>query len=542
MKWHFVNHIDGIQRQGIRDGDIDDFDKTRYQSVVRESIQNSLDAKLNVNAPVIVKFNFFKLKKDSATTLFMIENHIKACVNYSKEKDDIDRLTTMINSFENDVVSCLRISDENTIGMNQESYNAFISKNISFKSNQSSAGSKGRGKAAYFALSYLRTVIVSSKSETGYIFQGISPLSNHKIENEEKYFKGYFGNDLNPIIDNNSIPQIFKREVLGTSINIIGIWNDLDVKTIMIKAVLNHFWLAIYDNELIVKIYDTKIDSTFIASNLQEYFPLINETGRYNDHGNPRQYFETYRNGKAFIDIIDGIGEVEFRILKNEAFGGRISHFRKSKMLIYKSPELYSGYCGIFICKGDKGNEILKKLENATHTEWKKGNWNESHNEGKNILDKIKAFKQKCIDEYYGANKESEFSIPEFDNLISLFEKKPSIDKPKPLIPEKTTKPKILNKYVSELISYVVKIDNNNRPIYQLEITSEKKINNFILEILVATDSENIKLNILNCESQQFEKNILKLNLDKGKNIFKFVLDDILKHSIYYKQIRKNEI
>jgi hypothetical protein len=92
------------------------------------------------------------------------------------------------------------------------------------------------------------------------------------------------------------------------------------------------------------------------------------------------------------------------------------------------------------------------------------------------------------------------------------------------------------------LISYVVKLDNNNRPIYQLEITSEKKINNFILEILVATDSENIKLNILNCESQQFEKNILKLNLVKGKNTFKFVLDDILKHSIYYKQIRKNEI
>jgi hypothetical protein len=86
MEWHFVNHTDGIERQGIRDGDIDDFDKTRYQSVVRESIQNSLDAKLNIDKPVIVKFKFFKLKRETATKLFAIENHLKACLNYSKER------------------------------------------------------------------------------------------------------------------------------------------------------------------------------------------------------------------------------------------------------------------------------------------------------------------------------------------------------------------------------------------------------------------------------------------------------------------------
>lgn len=455
MKWHFVNHPNGIEKQGIRDGDIDDFDKTRYQSVVRESIQNSLDAKLNEINPVIVNFNFFNLKKDSEIDLFTIENHIKACVSYNNEKDDIERLNTMIKSFENDNVRCLNISDENTIGMNAESYNAFISKNISFKSNLSSAGSKGRGKAAYFALSYLRTVLVSSKSKEGYIFQGISRLSNHIIANEEKYFKGYFGNDLAPIIDKNLIPENFSRKVLGTSINIIGIWNDPEVKTTMIKEVLNHFWLAIYENELIVIIDDVTINNEFIVHNLHEYFPILIENGRYNDNGNPRQYFETYQTGTKFSEQILGIGHVEFRILKNESFGGRISHFRKSKMLIYKSPELYSGYCAVFLCNGLEGNEILKKLENATHTEWKKGNWSENPSDGKIILDKIKEFKKKCIDSYYGANKESEFSIKEFDNLISLFEKKPSLKVPKPISKVENSTPKILDKNISNLFSYV---------------------------------------------------------------------------------------
>lgn len=542
MKWNFVNHPDGIEKQGIRDGDIDDFDKTRYQSVVRESIQNSLDAKIDNLKPVIIKFIFFSLNKNKQEKLFSIEKHIIACLDYNKEKDDIDRLNSMISSFEDNNVNCLCISDENTTGMSSGSYNAFISKNISHKSNQSSAGSKGRGKAAYFALSYLRTIIVSSKSDDGYIFQGISRLSNHKIDNQEKYFKGYFGNDLNPITTHENIPEIFRRKDNGTSINIIGIWNENEVNDIMIKAVLNHFWLSIYENELIVEIDNIIIDSESLEENLYKYFPRIDESGRYNENGNPRQYFETYCNGKKFISDLEGIGIVEFIILKNEAYNGRISHFRKSKMLIYKSSELYSGYCGIFICKGNRGNEILKKLENSTHTEWKKGNWNENQKEGKNTLDKIKDFKQKCIEEYYGANKESEFSISEFDNLISLFEKKPSINKPKPLPRTESPNPKLLNKYISDLISYVVKLDNNNRPIYHLEITSEKKINSFFLEILVATDSDNAKVNILNCQNHQFEKNILKLNLEKGINTLRFVLDDFLKHSIYYKQVSKNEI
>lgn len=541
MNWNFQTYREGDIPQGIRDGDIDDFDKTRYQSIIRESIQNSLDAKLDETLPVIVNFNFFNLDKVSEPNLFNIENHIKECLNHCQGKDDKERINKMISSFEKETVKCLEISDENTIGMDNESYGAFISKGISYKRTIESAGSKGRGKAAYFALSYLRTLLISSLTEEDYIFQGVTRLANHKINNEEKIYAGFYGKNFKVEKDKNLIPKKFLRKNRGTSIFIIGIWNDNNIIETMIEAVLNHFWLAIYEKELIVNINGEIINAEFILNKLHLYFHEIKESGRYNDHGNPRQYFETFLNGTRFSEKIDGIGDVEFRILKNDSYGGRISHFRKSKMLIYKSPELYSGYCAVFLCNGKEGNEILKKLENATHTEWKKGNWNDNPYEGKIILDKIKDFKKKCIDSFYGANKESEFNIPEFDNLISLFEKKPSAKIPKPISKIENSSPKILDKNILNLFSYVVELENG-KPIYQLEIETIKKLNSVYIEVSVATDGDNMKINILNCDKGKFKKNTLKLNLEIGKNTIKFVLDDFLKHSIYYKQLTKYEI
>lgn len=52
MNWKFETISAGIEKQGIRDNDIQVFDQFRIPSVVRESIQNSLDAVLNDTLPV----------------------------------------------------------------------------------------------------------------------------------------------------------------------------------------------------------------------------------------------------------------------------------------------------------------------------------------------------------------------------------------------------------------------------------------------------------------------------------------------------------
>ena len=102
MKWNFNKLRVGDEKQGIRDGDMSDFSKTHYKSVVRESIQNSLDAKpKESDKPVIVHFNFKTYPKNFLPTFSSIEKRIEECFEYANNDDDLEFLSTMIESFQN---------------------------------------------------------------------------------------------------------------------------------------------------------------------------------------------------------------------------------------------------------------------------------------------------------------------------------------------------------------------------------------------------------------------------------------------------------
>ena len=88
MIWNFNELEQGYDYQGIRDGDIEVFDKTRYQSIVRESVQNSLDAKLDSDKAVEVSFNFFQVNRNEYTALSDIEKRIRASREWEKANED----------------------------------------------------------------------------------------------------------------------------------------------------------------------------------------------------------------------------------------------------------------------------------------------------------------------------------------------------------------------------------------------------------------------------------------------------------------------
>ena len=105
MKWNFKELTQGDDFQGIRDGDIELFDKTRYQSVVREAIQNSLDARLNEAEPVKIEFNYFKVDKIAFPNIAKIENHLFGCKKWEKANDDDKELIqTMCNAISKQIL------------------------------------------------------------------------------------------------------------------------------------------------------------------------------------------------------------------------------------------------------------------------------------------------------------------------------------------------------------------------------------------------------------------------------------------------------
>lgn len=554
MKWNFNELTQGFDYQGIRDGDIEVFDKTRYQSVVRESVQNSLDARLHENLPVKVEFKFSEFDKNIHPELSKIEDRLLESLNWEKANDDDKALiTNMLKAVESSTYSYLEISDYNTRGMQASTtFDSFAhSRNVSTKSSGSSAGSKGMGKAAYFALSYLRTLIVSSVfyEDMEPLFQGIARISTHPYEGKIYNYKGYFSSSFEPEKDFSTIPAIFHRSTIGSSIYVIGLWPDKDRIVTMKRELVNNFWLAILEKELVVTLEGEVIDHTNIYNLIVTLYPDVYESGHYNTSPNPRPYIESYLKinctQKIFEKNIEYLGEVKFIIAKNKDYQGRIANFRLSKMLIWKdSSQLYKGYCGIFICSDPDGNEILKRLENATHTEWKAGNWKDPV--AAKALNSYKTFLKECIDEFVEKEHAGEITIDAFDNLLNLMGSKSeglgkdaaSLDKNKPVVTKTKTEgdAKYLPKTFNWIRNRTVKTENGFE--YHIEMNSKKNSNQITFEVLVGNDdaSSNARVNIIKSSLGNFENNLLELNLDKGSNLIILELADRIKHSLRLKE------
>jgi hypothetical protein len=216
-------------------------------------------------------------------------------------------------------------------------------------------------------------------------------------------------------------------------------------------------------------------------------------------------------------------------------------------MLIYKdSSYIYKGYCGLFICDDEEGNEILKKLENAKHNEWNAGNWDNP--KASQAIKAYKNFLQECVNDFTEVEQGLDISIPELDRLLGIMETGKNNggttldekgiktkERPKP-IKQKTIPSDRIPKNFNWLRCKVEPIQNSFE--YQISINSKVKDNDLSFEILVGSDDKNgkNKLDILSLSEGTFDKNIITLNLNKGLNELSLVLKDSLKHTIRLKE------
>ena len=79
-KWYFADQPNG-QEVGPNNAMEQSFKKHPYASLVRESIQNSLDAVLDKSQPVVVKFSILEIKGENYPEFFELKHHIKGCLD-----------------------------------------------------------------------------------------------------------------------------------------------------------------------------------------------------------------------------------------------------------------------------------------------------------------------------------------------------------------------------------------------------------------------------------------------------------------------------
>ena len=397
-KWFFADQPQGTNETGPNNAMEQSFKQHPYASLIRESIQNSLDAVLDENAPVRMEYTFEELKGAEYANFFELQKHIQGCLDYyPNNKNAKANYKPMLALFSGNTLQehlgYIRVSDFNTKGMEYQEdktdspFYAFVrSAGVSSKESDIAGGSFGFGKAAYYLLSPISTIIVSTRTASGnYFFEGISSLCTHTYNGIKKMPIGYYDNQKgNPICRQEDIPEQFVRRESGTDINILGF--NLSDKTEaikeMIEAVLRNFWLAILRGKLEVTIQGTFISKANLSTLMDDYFPELDDQNKRIGQYNPRPYFEAVyycensAKYKKFEESLPILGDVCLYVNKVKGVSDKIIFLRAPLMLVFgRKNKTNHGMYGVFLCESEKGNDILRNMENPAHDEWKPANW-----------------------------------------------------------------------------------------------------------------------------------------------------------------------
>lgn len=411
--------------------------KGAWDSLVRECIQNSLDAVKDPNQPVIVKFDFKNMPIRSYTNFFELKTHIESCLTTfpdtaKAQYGQMLKLFDRIIGVGNNPMPYLQVSDYNTKGMaydeNNDSCNfsAFV-RGLGVHGGDQTAngrgGSFGLGKSTFFKMSPIRTMIVSTYTSEGqYVFEGVSSLTTHNLNGEKLSHIGYYDNrNGNPVTDAEFIPARFVRKPdengktsSGTDIFIMGRKLEDGDMDIIKRQVLTHYWLSIYKGKLIVELAEANTIKEIIRKDkLQEMMEITFSSTIDNARNsiNPRPYYDAVVNAevspicKHVKKKLLNLGDVELFLMKNkEAQKDRLTFFRLPCMIVMRrSTSQFNlrinnyGVYGVFVCSNNCGDRLLKHLENPAHDEWNEKNWtnsitNQIEPQAELVMDELREF------------------------------------------------------------------------------------------------------------------------------------------------------
>lgn len=267
IKWDFP--VQNVNNHGSSVIDLasQTFNFDRFESIARESIQNSLDAYKSPDIPVKVRIKFDLIdltkNKDMYNNFFSsIEEHMKLCKNYytKKNQDAVSKvfsemLLTLARFKKLEYLPFLEISDYSTIGMYFDKDNpndcrmaTFMhTDGTNFSDSKSGGGANGIGKMAYFGMSPFKMVLASTfavpnrgdnaQSGKSFLAGSVKFATHNKPDDATKQYQyaGYFP----PIPDDvpylpwegniDHLPFRFRRKSqinadpeLGTTFFIIG--------------------------------------------------------------------------------------------------------------------------------------------------------------------------------------------------------------------------------------------------------------------------------------------------------------------------------
>ena len=400
--WRFPPTNGGLS-SGFNDSGMAHFTGAPLESLTRETMQNSLDARLDSDKPVHVSFELIDMHTDDVgrdELAWAIDSSIQTAQQTAKgDSRAIADLKAMAKTMRSDVICCLRVSDRNTTGLRGAHWPALVKmQGVSYKPEvEGAGGSHGIGKYAPFAVSALRTVFYwtyfPENGENRERFQGKSVLISHKsMEGEETQGTGFFGvkKDCRELTQN--IPQPFRlldqrqRPVQGTSLTIMGFRETEDWRRSIAASAIGNFFFAIGTGRLtvIVEPDETSTLMEIDRDSLDEWFQYLAKSSgsaSSEDAGdNALQEAQTFWKLSKDEPVAEKqdieLGHCRLWIRTAEGLSSKVAFVRRTGMLVTDQQRGlirfpgFREFAALCVFEDPAGNELLRRMENPRHDQF----------------------------------------------------------------------------------------------------------------------------------------------------------------------------
>ena len=235
--WKFGSNDTG-EVEGPNNAGISNFTDDRTGGLVREVLQNSIDARASTTEPVEVSFQVEELPIRDLDLLGLkraLSASRKSHAIDDRHKEQFQRgIRTLNSATKQEVIVALSITDSNTTGASDKNgqrdkwHSLTKTVGLSAKDMRDSGGSFGIGKHAAFAATDLRTVLYSTAYHENGVgspirqrFTGKSILVSHEVGDKAYRASGWLETDGGSLRDSD-VPNNFRLESPGTEIDILG--------------------------------------------------------------------------------------------------------------------------------------------------------------------------------------------------------------------------------------------------------------------------------------------------------------------------------
>lgn len=431
---------------------IDTFADDRIGNLVREILQNSLDASLDGQA-VRVEFRRFVTKTAAFPGLESFKAYLENWKNTQVDLDQDDKDLLFVNRALNELnkkeMTWLRISDFNTTGLWGSTSNSPKTPYFSFihgagknaKQNANAGGSKGVGKNAIFANSNLQTLFVSTLTKNDEkAFIGVGFLVSSDESNIEKDWTQGVGfcvlNDENKEANKatNDIVNLdpsFDRKLhgIGTDIYIPSFVVEEDWINQITGQVVYSFLPAILNKKLSVSVSSGINDLGFeteIELNSSNISSIINQSSTYKNKTQREACLNIYNsltnsNKKKFIfDSKEGFKMTMFLLEDDFSGDNRLYIYRcPTRMLIkYQEINAFVKCTGVLLIEGEELAQRLRSIEDATHSKWSKSKANKTKYSLEEIDEALRCVSSFIDNKANNFGNNEELSEADFDYMV----------------------------------------------------------------------------------------------------------------------------